>query len=94
MAIWGYVRFSSKEQNEARQVEAIRPLVTTESHLLVEKQSGKNFDRPSIKYPDNYEEVINDWKSGRIKSIQAMEILHVKKTSFYKMVNTITKTKL
>ncbi len=42
MAIWGYVRCISKEQNEARQIEAIKPLVTTESHLLIEKQSGKN----------------------------------------------------
>lgn len=46
MATWGYVRCSSKEQNEVRQVEAIKPFVTTESHLLIEKQSGKNFDRP------------------------------------------------
>ena len=46
MAIWGYVRVSSKDQNEDRQVEEIRPLVTTESHLLIEKQSGKDFNRP------------------------------------------------
>lgn len=49
MAIWGYVRCSSKEQNEARQVEEIKPLVTTESHLLIEKKSGKDFDRPIYK---------------------------------------------
>ncbi|MBR0420185.1 MAG: recombinase family protein [Erysipelotrichaceae bacterium] len=46
MAVWGYVRVSSKDQNEDRQVEEIRPLVTTESHLLIEKQSGRDFNRP------------------------------------------------
>ena len=42
----GYVRVSSKDQNEDRQIQEIKPLVTTESHLLVEKQSGKDFNRP------------------------------------------------
>ena len=46
MAVWGYVRVSSKDQNEDRQIQEIMPLVTTESHLLVEKQSGKDFNRP------------------------------------------------
>ena len=46
MATWGYIRCSSRDQSEARQVEEIKPYVTTESHLLIEKQSGKNFDRP------------------------------------------------
>ena len=46
MAVWGYVRVSSKDQNEDRQIQEIMLLVTTESHLLVEKQSGKDFNRP------------------------------------------------
>ena len=46
MAIWAYARISSVTQNEDRQVVELRPVVTTESHLLVEKQSGKDFDRP------------------------------------------------
>ncbi|MCR4633377.1 MAG: recombinase family protein, partial [Erysipelotrichaceae bacterium] len=49
MAVWGYARVSTNQQNEDRQVVELRPLVTTESHLLVEKQSGKDFDRPIYK---------------------------------------------
>lgn len=49
MAIWGYARVSTTQQNEDRQVVELRPLVTTESHLLVEKQSGKDFDRQIYK---------------------------------------------
>jgi len=46
MAVWGYARVSTAQQNEDRQIVELRPLVTTESHLLVEKQSGKDFNRP------------------------------------------------
>lgn len=46
MAVWGYARVSSKDQNLDRQIEVLRPLVTTQSHLIIEKSSGKNFDRP------------------------------------------------
>lgn len=42
---WGYVRVSSQEQNEARQVEALRELC---DQLVVEKASGKNADRPQL----------------------------------------------
>lgn len=43
---WGYARVSSKEQNEARQVEELLPLLSSPSHLIIEKQSGKDFNRP------------------------------------------------
>ena len=194
MAIWGYARVSTMQQNEDRQVVELRPLVTTESHLRVEKQSGKDFDRPiyqSLKnimregdtlviksldrlgrnyeqmkeewkdlsdrgikirvldtpmldtskyddelmgkfvsdivlnvlsfvaenerknikqrqkegiaiakakgvkfgrpakpYPDNYEYVINEWKEGRIKAVEATKLMNVSKTTFYKMAKT------
>lgn len=45
-AVWGYIRVSTKDQNEDRQVKEILPLVTTKSHLIIEKVSGKDFDRP------------------------------------------------
>lgn len=45
---WGYVRVSSKDQNEERQVNEILPLVSTPSHLFVEKKSGKDFNRPKF----------------------------------------------
>ncbi len=191
MATWGYARVSSVQQNEDRQVVELKPLVTTESHLLVEKQSGKDFDRPiyqalknimregdtlviksldrlgrnyeqmkeewkdlsdrgikirvldtpmldtskyddelmgkfvsdvvlnvlsfvaenerknikqrqkegiaiakakgvkfgrpSIPYPENFDSVINDWREGKIAAVEAMKLLKIKKTTFYKM---------
>ena len=192
MAVWGYARVSSKEQNEDRQIIELQPLVTTDSHLLIEKQTGKNFDRPvyqslknimregdvlvvksldrlgrnydqmkeewkdlsdrgikikvldtpmldtskyddqlmgrfvsdivlnvlsfvaenerknikqrqaegiaiakskgvkfgrpKVELPDNFEDVYLEWKAGNIKAVEAMSILGIKKTMFYKFV--------
>ena len=47
MAIYGYIRVSSREQNEARQVDALSGLNIPEGNLYMDKQSGKDFDRPA-----------------------------------------------
>ena len=46
---FGYVRVSSKEQNEDRQVVAMRKFGVPDNCIIVEKQSGKNFERPLYK---------------------------------------------
>jgi DNA invertase Pin-like site-specific DNA recombinase len=43
---FGYIRVSSKDQNEDRQVEAMKHLNINERNLIIEKQSGKDFIRP------------------------------------------------
>lgn len=45
--IYGYVRVSTREQNEARQMEAMRKLCIPEENIYIDKQSGKDFDRPA-----------------------------------------------
>ena len=44
--IFGYIRVSTKEQNEDRQLIAMRELRIPERNLYIDKQSGKDFDRP------------------------------------------------
>jgi len=46
---YGYIRVSSTDQNEDRQLMAMRELTIPEKHLFVEKQSGKDFERPQYK---------------------------------------------
>ncbi len=46
---YGYVRVSTKEQNEARQVIAMQNFGIDEQHIFIEKQSGKDFNRPQYK---------------------------------------------
>lgn len=43
---YGYIRVSSTDQNEDRQVIALHELGILDSHIYIDKQSGKNFDRP------------------------------------------------
>ena len=47
--IYGYIRVSTKEQNEDRQVIAMRGLSIPEGNIFMDKQSGKDFDRPQYK---------------------------------------------
>jgi DNA invertase Pin-like site-specific DNA recombinase len=49
MEIYGYVRVSTADQNEDRQMLTMSELTIPEKHILVDKQSGKDFDRPAYK---------------------------------------------
>mgnify|MGYP004526022311 FL=1 len=49
MAVYGYVRVSSKDQNEDRQMIALREVGVSEKNIFVDKQSGKDFNRPKYK---------------------------------------------
>ncbi len=43
---YGYIRVSSKDQNEDRQRVAMHDAGVDERHIFMDKQSGKDFDRP------------------------------------------------
>ena len=45
--VYGYMRVSTKEQNEDRQRIAMREFGVQEKNLFLDKQSGKDFDRPA-----------------------------------------------
>lgn len=49
MSIYGYIRVSSKEQNEDRQRIAMKNVQVPEKSIFLDKQSGKDFDRPMYK---------------------------------------------
>ncbi len=68
--VYGYIRVSSKEQNEDRQVNAMREFGVTEKNMVIEKQSGKDFTRPL------YMNLVKKMKQGDIfvvKSIDRLE---------------------
>jgi len=46
---YGYIRVSTREQNEDRQIIAVRDFGVPESNIFLDKHSGKNFERPSYK---------------------------------------------
>ena len=43
---YGYIRVSTKEQNEDRQLIALKEAGVSEQNIFMDKLSGKNFDRP------------------------------------------------
>ena len=47
--IYGYIRVSTKDQNEARQRLALTDAGVPPQNLILDKQSGKNFDRPGYR---------------------------------------------
>ena len=47
--IYGYIRVSSTDQNEERQLVAMRAAQVPEKNVYMDKQSGKDFDRPQYK---------------------------------------------
>lgn len=47
--VFGYVRVSSKDQNEDRQVITMREMQIPEENIFIDKQSGKDFNRPQYK---------------------------------------------
>lgn len=69
MAIYGYIRVSSMDQNEARQVNALSELGIESDHLFIDKQSGKDFNRP------NYQELIKKLKPGDVVYVYSIDRL-------------------
>lgn len=49
MNFYGYIRVSSSDQNEARQLIALKEIGVAEKNIYLDKQSGKDFNRPQYK---------------------------------------------
>ena len=66
---WGYVRVSTKNQNEDRQIIAMREYGIAEEWIAVEKQSGRDFDRPV------YRELVKKLRAGDTLVIKSVDRL-------------------
>ena len=69
MTIYGYVRVSSIDQNEDRQMIAMRKIGILEKNIYLDKQSGKNFDRPA------YKQLVRKLKKGDLLYIMSIDRL-------------------
>ncbi len=49
MNIYGYIRVSSRDQNEDRQLIALKEVGVDSKNIYLDKQSGKDFNRPQYK---------------------------------------------
>lgn len=69
MNIYGYVRVSSTDQNEDRQMIALRGVDVPVKNIFMDKQSGKDFERP------NYKKLVNKLKNGDLLYILSIDRL-------------------
>ncbi len=67
--IYGYVRVSSKDQNEDRQMIAMRACGVPEHHIYIDKQSGKDFNRPQ------YRALVRELKEGDLLYLKSIDRL-------------------
>lgn len=66
---YGYVRVSTKEQNEDRQLIALRELGLTDKNIYVDKQSGKDFNRPQ------YQRLLRKLRPGDLLYVKSIDRL-------------------
>lgn len=48
-SVYGYIRVSSRDQNEDRQMIALKEVGVADRNIYLDKQSGKDFNRPQYK---------------------------------------------
>lgn len=78
----GYARVSSREQNLARQIEALKKYVP-EDMIVIDKASGKDFDRPGYQ----------SLKKG-IKKLKKGDILYIKSLDRFSRNKELAKKEL
>lgn len=66
---YGYARVSTKDQNEARQMIAMHEFGIDDRHIFMDKQSGKDFNRPQ------YVRLIRKLKKGDTLVIKSIDRL-------------------
>lgn len=71
-----YMAEKERQKIKQRQAEGI----------AIAKEKGTQFGRPAIQFPENWKEVYEEWKDKNITAVKAMDLLGLKKNSFYKLV--------
>ena len=84
---YGYVRVSTKEQNEARQMIAMQEFGVAADHIFVDRKSGIDFNRPQ------YRKLIRKLKKGDTLVIKSIDRLGRNYDEIIEQWRTITKEK-
>lgn len=84
---YGYIRVSSKEQNIDRQMAALLKEGLEKKHIFIDKQSGKDFDRPS------YKRLLKKLKKEDVLIIKSIDRLGRNYTEILEQWHVITRVK-
>lgn len=91
LQILSYTAEKERENTTKRREQgvAVMPVVNGKKVSL---KTGRPTGRPNAEYPEEFEKVYKDWKSGVISTATAaMKELNLKKTTFYKLVKQYEK---
>ncbi len=83
--VYGYVRVSSTDQNEDRQLIALSEVGVADENIYIDKQSGKDFERPQ------YKRMIKKLKSGDLLYILSIDRLGRNYEDIQKQWRVLTK---
>ena len=85
--IYGYIRVSTKEQNEDRQLIAMSQANVSPENIYMDKQSGKDFNRP------NYKRLLRKLKRDDVLYIKSIDRLGRNYEEIQQQWRVITKDK-
>lgn len=85
--IYGYIRVSSRDQNEDRQLLAIQQLSIAQENIFIDKQSGKDFQRPQ------YKKLVRKLKKDDVLYIKSIDRLGRNYTEILEQWRILTKSK-
>lgn len=84
---YGYARVSTKEQNEQRQIIALTQFGLSEKSIYVDKQSGRDFERPQ------YRRLVRKLKDGDTLVVKSIDRLGRNYEEILEQWRVITKEK-
>ena len=84
---FGYIRVSSKDQNEARQIEKMKALGIDERHIFIDKESGKDFNR------EQYKAMVTMLRDGDVVYVSSIDRLGRNYNEILTQWSLITKEK-
>lgn len=87
MDTYGYVRVSTRDQNEGRQMAAMKEFGIEDCRIVLDKQSGKNFERPG------YQALVQKLKAGDTLVIKSIDRLGRNYTEILEQWRALSKEK-
>ena len=84
---YGYIRVSTREQNEDRQLIALHELSIPEKNIYMDKQSGKDFERPQ------YKKLVRHMKKDDLLYIKSIDRLGRNYSEILEQWRVLTKEK-
>jgi len=86
--VYGYIRVSSRDQNEERQVRSMEEFGILSADMIIDKQSGKDFERPG------YKRLIKKLKPGATLVVKSIDRLGRDYNEILEQWRVLTKEKM